>query len=188
VDELTTTTTDEARPTLIRWSAVFAGAVIGAALLGLLTALWIALGYGSDVSFFVDELPWFVGGSAIVAMFVAGLVAGGLSGERHSTSGLWHGLTVWGLTMVVLVSISVPAVTGGFGFANPTSAASTAASSPAAYTGTTLWAFFWAVLIGLGAAAIGGVVGGGAAGLAESLETRRSERVVRHRRAPLPTH
>lgn len=145
---------------LIRWSAVFAGGVIGIAGLGLLTALWVAIGYGSDVRWFRTSLAWWIGGSAIVAMFIAGGLAGWLSGARGPIVGFWHGVTVWGLALIVLVSVTLPSVASNGGFSNPTSATSNAALSPAFYTGATLWAFFWAVLIGLGAAALGGVLGG----------------------------
>ncbi len=145
---------------LIRWSAIFSGGVIGVAGLGLLTSLWVAIGYGSDVTWFRDQLDWLVGASAIVAMFVAGWVAGWLSGARGPVVGLWHGLTVWGLALITLVSVTLPSVASNGGFPSPTSATSSAALSPAFYTGTTLWAFFFAVLIGVAAAAIGGAVGG----------------------------
>ena len=39
------------RPGLIRWAAVLSGTVIGLGALGFLTALWLALGWRSEVSF-----------------------------------------------------------------------------------------------------------------------------------------
>jgi hypothetical protein len=143
---------------LLRWGSVFGGAVVGAAFFALLTSLWLALANASDVRVFADYLSWWIGGSAIAAMFVGGMLAGWLTTVRGMVAGLFHGLTVWGLMLVVLVSVSLPALSA-FDF-TPARAAGSAATAPAALTHTTLWTFFWATLIGLGAAAVGGILGG----------------------------
>ena len=57
-----------ASPQKIRWGAVFAGTVLGLALLTLLTALWFALAYGSGMDEVRTNLEWYVGTSAIVCL------------------------------------------------------------------------------------------------------------------------
>ena len=42
--------TDPVRSPLLKWSAVFGGLVLGLAMLMLLSALWLALAYGSEMS------------------------------------------------------------------------------------------------------------------------------------------
>ena len=41
---------ERTRPQLIRWGAIFGGAVLGLGLLTLLSALWLALAYGSNIA------------------------------------------------------------------------------------------------------------------------------------------
>ncbi|HZD70224.1 MAG TPA: TIGR04086 family membrane protein [Actinomycetes bacterium] len=134
-------------PTLIRWGAVFGGGVIGAGFMALLSALWLAIAYQSDVTYFAQTLSWWIGGTAIAALFVAGLLAGWLAGVRGPAAGWLDGLTVWGLTVIAVLSVSVP---GALRLFNVT----------VRLTGATLWAGFWSLLIGGVAATIGGVLGG----------------------------
>ena len=145
----------------IGWGAVVAGAIIGFAFTALLSALWVALAYSSDVGFVADYINWFIGLTAIVGMFVAGLVAGGLAGEQNAGAGLVNGITTWALLLVALLGASVP---------------SAVRASSGGAAGTTLWTTFWVLLIGLGAAAAGGLVGGGSAERVE--EEQRSPRAM----------
>ena len=48
---------------LLKWSAVFGGLVLGLAMLLLLSSLWLALAYGSEVDTIRDNLGWFMGAS-----------------------------------------------------------------------------------------------------------------------------
>jgi hypothetical protein len=61
---------------------VFAGVVLGTALLALLTTLWFALAFNSDVETVRVNLEWYAGITAIVSLFIGGLLAGWLSGVR----------------------------------------------------------------------------------------------------------
>ena len=70
------------RPTVVRWGAVLSGTAIGLALLGLLTALWVSLAYGSNVDAVRDNLGWFIGASAVGAAGSGGTKAGGGGGRR----------------------------------------------------------------------------------------------------------
>lgn len=148
----------------VGWGAIFSGALIGFGFTALLSALWAALAYSSGVGFVGDYINWFIGVTAVVGMFVAGLVAGGLGGEQNSGAGLVNGVTTWALLLIALLGPGIPS-------------ALRANSGGAA--GTTLWTAFWVLLIGLGAAALGGIVGGGTAERVE--EAQRSPRMVRGR-------
>ncbi|NDL60421.1 TIGR04086 family membrane protein [Phytoactinopolyspora mesophila] len=144
--------------TFIRWGAVIAGAVIGFALMVLLSALWVAWGQGAGVNAIADNLHWFAFASAVAALFIAGLIAGGLSGIPGAGTGLLHGVTVWGSLLVVVTVFPLPQALQLFEtFTTPL---------PELGAGT-LWATFWSLLIGLVAAALGGIVGGGIARAAE---------------------
>jgi hypothetical protein len=147
---------------------VFAGAIIGFAFTALVSALWFALAYSSDVAFVADYVHWFIGVTAIVGMFIAGLVAGGLAGEQNPGSGLVNGVTTWALLLVALLGASVP---------------SAVRASSDGTIGTTLWTTFWVLLLGLGAGAAGGLVGGGSAERIE--EEQRVRGVMRGGRAVL---
>jgi hypothetical protein len=96
---------------------------------------------------FSRTLSWWIAGTAIAALFLAGLLAGWLAGVRGPCAGWLDGLTVWGLTVIAVLSISVP---GALRLLNVT----------VRLTGGTLWAGFWSPLIGGVAAAIGGALGG----------------------------
>jgi hypothetical protein len=147
-------------PQRIRWGAVFAGAVFGIALLALLTTLWLALAYGSEIDEVRENLEWFVGASAIVCLFVAGLLAGWLSGVRGAGSGFFNGVTIWALMLLLTISVGVPAildvvVPGRLSLVDP---ASGGVLDPNA--NAVLWATLSAILGGLVASGLGGAIGG----------------------------
>ena len=74
-------------PPLIQWGGVFAGTVIGLAAGGLLSLLWLGLAYGSHRHLFYQHLDWWLGGTAIFAMLLAGVVAGASSARQASRPG-----------------------------------------------------------------------------------------------------
>lgn len=136
-------------PVLIRWGAVLAGTILGFALMVLLATFWVAL--GGNVGAISANVHWFHFASAVVALFVAGLTAGLLSGIKGMGHGLFHGLTAWGLVLAATTVFPFPAAFGLFSvFTTPL---------PEVGTGPA-WASFFALLIGLVAAAAGGVIGG----------------------------
>ncbi|HJP64782.1 MAG TPA: hypothetical protein VKA30_00600, partial [Actinomycetota bacterium] len=100
--------TDEVTPTLINWRAVFGGAVIGIGILALLSALWLALAFSSNVTFIRDNMEWFLGGTGIFALFVAGYMAGAISGARGVAAGFVQALTLWALVVIAALAVAVP--------------------------------------------------------------------------------
>lgn len=134
----------------VSWGAVFSGALIGIAVMTLLGLFWYAIA-AAGPNVVSDNITWFLGVSAIVATFLAGLFAGWFVSGRGRVIGVVHGLTEWGLltfAVVVLgpgVAALIRLMVGARALANGSS---------------WLWASFWSVLIGLVAAVVGGVIGG----------------------------
>jgi hypothetical protein len=148
-------------PQRIRWGAVFAGVVLGTALLALVSTLWFALAFNSNVDTIRVNLEWYVGVTAVVALFIGGLLAGWLSGVRGAGSGLFNGITMWGLILIVALGIGIPAVFNVFNLGRVTAIAD---GDGTTLTGsgvdTALWASFWTILGGFIASGLGGLIGG----------------------------
>ena len=157
-------------PNLVRWGAVFAGTIISLGFFALLSALWLAISYGdADASGWISgNLAWFLGGTAVSVLFVAGLLSGYLSGVRGAGSGLLNGLTAWGLLFLTSVVTVVPGLTAittnlGAGLAsgaNPLGAS--IGQSGGVSAESAVWTTFWSLLIGAVVAAVGGIAGGAA--------------------------
>ena len=156
--------------TLIHWGSVFAGAVWALAITVLLSALWLALAYGSEIAGIRDNIEWFLAGSAMFALFVGGFLAGWAPGVRGWAPGLLNGMTVWGLMLTISLLIGVPSILGGAAaFGGNIIGGITAAGRAGANAGrvaasqavdTSLWAGFWTALVGFALAALGGALGG----------------------------
>jgi hypothetical protein len=149
------TNLERSSPPLVRWSAVFAGTVIALGAGTVLGMLWLALAYGSHRHVFYEHLDWWIGGTAIFAMVLAGFLAGASSATRGAGAGLVTGLTTWGLVVIGILAIAIPALLA-------TSNTVVLHLGARSITVKTLrwWPSFWSLLIGFGAAAIGGVAGG----------------------------
>jgi hypothetical protein len=147
-------------PQRIRWGAVFAGAVLGIALLTLLTTLWFALAYGTGNDQIRTNLEWYVGISAIVCLFVAGLLAGWLSGVHGFGSGFFNGMTIWGLMLILTLSVGVPAVMNVFNLGRVAQFDAETGGLLSTDADNVLWATFFAILGGLIASGLGGAIGG----------------------------
>jgi len=143
------------RPQLVRWGSVFSGTVIGLATFALLDALWLALSFGSHDSVVYSNLSWWIAGTAIFCVFLAGLIAGVSSGARGVGAGSVSGLTTWGVVVIAVGALVVPTFAIGH-------IPNTVAVSGTVYSINYLsyWAAFWSLLIGLGAGLIGGIIGG----------------------------
>jgi len=154
---------------LLKWSAVFGGLVLGLATLLLFTALWLALAYGSDMKEISTNLEWYIGLSAIGSLFIAGILTGYLSGVRGAGTGMLHGFALWGVLILVTITVGIPSVLNVFGLQQM---ANQAIDGRLIQTGDegALWATFWTILGGFAAAGLGGMIGG--------LATRRSTRSV----------
>jgi hypothetical protein len=122
--------------TLIHWGSVFAGAVWALAITVLLSALWLALAYGSEVHSIRANIEWFLAGSAMFALLVGGFVA---------IPSVIGGAAAFGGNILGSVA-NAGGTTKGI-------AATQAAD-------TSLWAGFWTALVGFVLAALGGALGG----------------------------
>jgi hypothetical protein len=167
---MTTDDGEQAGRTLIRWSAVFAGTLLGLATLALLTSLWLALARASNVDMIQRNIEWFIGASAVGCLFLAGLLAGYLSGVRGAGTGFLHGATIWGMLLLLTLSVGIPAVLNVFGVGRLTQDVQTTQNTDPVVYGA-LWGTFWTILGGFLAAGIGGAIGGAL--------TRDIDRVVR---------
>lgn len=147
-------------PQRIRWGAVFAGAVLGIALLALLTTLWFALAYGSEMDQVRTNLEWYVGISAIACLFIAGLLAGWLSGVHGVGSGFFNGVTIWALMLIITLSVGVPAILNVFNLGRVTQLDVETGGLLSSDADTILWASFLSILGGLVASGLGGMIGG----------------------------
>ena len=146
-------------PQRIRWGAVFAGAVLGIALMALLSTLWFALAFNSNVDTIRVNLEWYVGVSAVASLFIGGLLAGWLSGVRGAGSGLFNGITLWGLILIASLAIGIPAVFNVFNLGRVASIAN-GTTLTSSGVDTALWASFWTILAGFVASGLGGLIGG----------------------------
>lgn len=112
------------------WGAVFAGFIVAIVIQTILTLLGLAIGLGA-----IDLTTGGLGGlgtgaaiwaalTAIISLFVGGLVAGHFAGRLTRGSGLLHGVLVWGLSMLLTtfaLSSGLSTLLGGvFGAAGQT--------------------------------------------------------------------
>jgi len=134
---------------LVRWGPVVAGVVVGLGAFALVDALWFAIAAGGGDGWVTGNLDWFVGGTAIGALLVAGFIAGFLSGVRGAGAGMANGVTTWGLLVVLSLIGGIP---GALGLSGALDLGLTARQA--------LWTLFWSLLVGLGCAAGGGLLGG----------------------------
>lgn len=170
-----------AAPSLIRWGAVFGGAVVGLSLLMLLTTLLFALAYGNGMEQLETNLPWWVAGAAVLSMFVGGMVAGWLSGVPGIGPGFFNGLTVWAITLLTALFVGVPSLVGATGF--DFSLAQAPNAQDLAAQGDGLWAGFISLLVGALTAAIGGMIGGA---ITRPAFAPTTETVVQESDRPMP--
>ena len=152
-------------PNLVRWGAVFAGTLISLGFFALVSTLWLALSYNDTSDWVSGNLPWFLGATAVSALFLAGLLSGFLSGVRGAGAGLLNGLTAWGLLFITSVLTVVPGLTAitmnlGAGLGSGSNAVGTVGGGLTAESA--VWTTFWSLLAGAVVAALGGIVGGAA--------------------------
>jgi hypothetical protein len=134
---------------------VFAGTVVALALGTMVSLLWLALAYSSHRRLFYQHLDWWLAGTAIGAILLAGLIAGASSGTRGVASGLANGITTWALVVLGLVAVGVPGV-----LASGNTVTLHLGAETIRVTTANWWPAFWSVVIGFGAGAIGGLLGG----------------------------
>ncbi|MEW5706461.1 MAG: hypothetical protein AB1743_06650 [Actinomycetota bacterium] len=162
----------------ISWGAVFAGVLIAIAAELLLSAIGILIGFGTANVTSVAALRnvtvavgiW-TSISAIIALYIGGLVASRLGVVQFTSDGIWHGITVWAVALVLGVLFSVFGVSGLLSFVSNVVGAlrgiipagtqiSPGDLRTAADIVTTSTAFFLAgAILSLGAAILGGWLG-----------------------------
>ena len=108
----------------ISWGAVIAGAVAALAMHIVLGLLGLAIGastidpaYGDTPeasSLGLGATLWWTG-SALVAIFIGGWIAGRLSGDPVREDGALHGFVTWGVATVVTVALLGTALGGVLG-------------------------------------------------------------------------
>lgn len=104
------------RQPIMRWSAVFAGAIVSVALWVLLQMLGMGIGLaaihvddaGSLRDGGIGTTVWTVV-APFIAMFVGGVIAGRLAASRERTVGAMHGFVMWALTSLlgILATVSM---------------------------------------------------------------------------------
>lgn len=139
----------------VRWGAVTSGTFVGLGFMTLLSSLWVAWGYASGWGIFSDNIRWWLAGTGIASFFVAGLVAGYVSGVRGAVAGFFNSATVWGLvsTVGLATALGIGLATLNLNSASFTNLHDQVGSGP-------LWAAFAAIAIGLAACLLGGLLGG----------------------------
>lgn len=106
----------------IKWSAVFAGWIVGLALQMAMTLAGLGLGaWAVDLH---DASPgegipvgaalW-TGLSMLVSAFAGGYLTARLSGSIHRSDGLYHGIVVWGVNWLVFVWLTTTAMAAMIG-------------------------------------------------------------------------
>jgi hypothetical protein len=105
------------------------------------------------------NLDWFVRITAIVSLFIAGLLAGWLTGVRGAGAGFFNGLTVWGLILIVALAVGIAAIFNVFNLGR-VAAITDGTGLTGSGVDTALWASFWTILGGFLASGLGGMIGG----------------------------
>ncbi len=108
----------------ISWGGVVAGAFVAIAAELLLGALGILLGLSTASAASAAALStvsaavfiWTVF-SVLIALFIGGWVASRIANARFSSDGLWTGLTVWAVAVVVGIFLGALGISGLLGFA-----------------------------------------------------------------------
>jgi hypothetical protein len=92
----------------VRWGAVWAGALVALATFIVLQLLFFALGLlGTGYGGGTTTGGIVAGILALVAFFVGGLLAGASTMWRRAGDGLLHGVLVWALSLLVIVTLAV---------------------------------------------------------------------------------
>ncbi len=119
--------------TRISWGSVFAAAFVVIAVQLALSALGIWGNFGlakltsiASIQSSATNVAIWIGVSAIVSLFVGGVVAARLSNSRNIRDALWHGLVVWGVSVTAMTVLSALGISGMLGFGLNSSAAAKA--------------------------------------------------------------
>jgi hypothetical protein len=147
---------------LVDWGAVWSGALVGAAVMTMVSALWLALGFGSGIATFHTSIEWWLAGTAIGSVLIGGFIAGATSRRGGPGRGTMTSVVMW-----ALLAIPAAFVTMIIAAANHVTANSAQGVVERVGNGS-LWAAWWSMLIGLGSAVVGGILGGATRGAVAS--------------------
>ncbi len=134
----------------VRWGPVFAGAFTALAIMMTLGFLGFAIGLSTVVPAGIATPAIWTILSMIIGLFVGGWIATATSGPTGLWDGVYHGTVVWGLTMILFalaLGLGIGSLFGAFGIADTATLAAGA------------WGMFFASLLGLVSAILGGIVG-----------------------------
>lgn len=153
---------------VVDWGAVWSGALVGAGVMTMVSALWLALGFGSGVSTFHNGIEWWLAATGIGSVLIGGFVAGSTSTAAGPGWGTTNSLVMWALLAIPTAFVAVIVAAANH------ATASSAVSVLERVGSQSLWAAWWSMLIGLGTALLGGLIGGAVRGY--SVSTAEPER------------
>ena len=133
--------------------------------------------HASGASWVRVNLEWYVGITAIASLIIGGLLAGWLSGVRGAGSGLFNGITMWGLILIVALAVGIPAIFNVFNLGR-VSAITDGTGLTGSGVDTALWASFWTILGGFLASGLGGMIGRGHDPANAQLQPATTDRIV----------
>lgn len=118
-DHISITTPLQGSPSRISWGSVIAGVVVATAVMFTLCVLSMAFGFGLlkplDPSKDAMIPAMAMGGviawtaSALIATFTGALAAAHLARQRNETDSVLHGLLVWGIGIVAMITLGATA-------------------------------------------------------------------------------
>jgi hypothetical protein len=120
VDHFERTVTTVEHPGQISWGAVIAGLVVIVSVSWLMLLLGSAIGVSiadaADMEAVEEGLGWglviWLILTALIAFFLGGWFAGRLADKTVPSIGMLHGVTVWGVSIVLMLALGYVGVTG----------------------------------------------------------------------------
>lgn len=144
--------------TWTHWGSILSGLVLTIALTALLSALGAGFGLKMLPITGGGALAYWIVGSTVVSLFVGSMLANKLAKVDNVSSGIWHGVIIWALMLILNITgvigagpFGIPLFVGRVGAAVATGAAPTLMALA--------WWFFISSVLGLIAAVLGGAAG-----------------------------
>ena len=148
----------------VRWGPIWAGVIVTLATLIIGSVLGMAIGLTAFESLEAIDTPgliWSIA-VAVVAFFLGGLTAGRSAAVRGSMGGMFNGVRVWALALVLTLLLLALGAGAAFGLLGAFGLTGTE-DPQAVFAGMdsmALWWTFGAMAVGLVLCAIGGLIGG----------------------------
>lgn len=179
----------------VSWSAIAAGTAVSLAVMLLINQIMVWAGFGlgnvvvpGNLSAYTTSTGLWISLSAFLGIFAGSYVAARAAASRTSTNGMWHGLAVWGTSVVLALILSTVGLAPLIGFGiTPHSVVSyfglTGTAGPAitGLTGAMSGWFLLQIAVGFVAGVGGGVLG--IAGRAQGVQAVRTTEEYQERRA-----